>query len=355
MPMSEASLIQQSIQALQSGDKATAVTLLTQALRADRNNEQAWLYLGIALDDPARKRQAFEQVLKLDPTNEKAQQMLNRLNSAPSADSDAEATVRSRAVPPLSTAEPAQPQNPKANGRFNQVLNQVRQLLTRPIKTPLKLEGAPRYVTISGIFNKSFRIVTRSYPWLSARQYPSMLESAANTTVWDTQFSLFAAGLVFASAEFIGLLIRGIIGLNLGRIIVTPVVAALIALMVVVIALWGGAYIGQLYLESKHITVRQNQFLFYIATPFVVVIAIESVMVLGSQVVGLSFLSWLTGITSFALTAYVAYLAREPIQSAYQLKDDDCWTVVGLSFASVWVIMHLLLAVFGFLFRIPFM
>lgn len=354
MPMSEPSLIQQSIQALQSGDKATAVKLLTQALRVDRNDDQAWLYLGIALDDPARKRQAFEQVLKLDPANEKAQQMLSRLDAATTAtpaESEAEATVRSRAVPPLSTGAPAEPQQSKAP----QLLAQLGQLLTRPIKMPLKLEGAPRYLTIAGIFNKSFRLVTRSYPWLSARQYPSLLESAANTTVWDTQFSLFAAGLMFASAEFIGLLIRGIVGLNLGRILVTPIVGALIALMVVVVALWGGAYVGQLYLESKRISVKQNQYLFSIATPFIAVIAVESLMVLVSLVLGIGFLSWLTGLTSLALTGYVAYLARAPIQSAYKLTDEDSWIVVGASFASVWVIMHLLLAVFGFLFRIPFM
>ncbi len=75
---------QQGIDAYKAGNKAEAIRLLGEAIRADRQDKNAWLYLGAALDDPVRKRQAFMNVLEIDPANEQAKNALARLDLATS-------------------------------------------------------------------------------------------------------------------------------------------------------------------------------------------------------------------------------------------------------------------------------
>ena len=70
--MDSSTLTQQGIDAYKAGNKEEAIRLLSDAVRADRQNEDAWLYLGAALDDVTRKRQAFQRVLEINPNNEKA-------------------------------------------------------------------------------------------------------------------------------------------------------------------------------------------------------------------------------------------------------------------------------------------
>src|SRR5258707_13614336 len=80
--MESSSIVQQGIAAFKAGDKAEAIRLFSEAIKQDANDIDAWLYLGAALDDPARKRQAFERVLKIDPNNDKAKNALARLGAA---------------------------------------------------------------------------------------------------------------------------------------------------------------------------------------------------------------------------------------------------------------------------------
>ncbi len=79
--MEPSPLVQQGIAAYKAGNKEEAVRLLSEALRENRQDENAWLYLGAAIDDPGRKRQAFEQVLAINPDNEKAKNALARLDA----------------------------------------------------------------------------------------------------------------------------------------------------------------------------------------------------------------------------------------------------------------------------------
>src|SRR5258708_25604178 len=79
--MDARSLTQEGIEAYQAGNKEEAIRLLREASRANRDDEQAWLYLGAAIDDPERRRQAFQQVLRINPANEQAKAALERLGA----------------------------------------------------------------------------------------------------------------------------------------------------------------------------------------------------------------------------------------------------------------------------------
>ncbi len=74
-------LIQQGVEAARAGNKARARELFQQATDADMNNERAWLWLASVTDDPQQKRIHIENVLHINPDNDRAQQMLMQLES----------------------------------------------------------------------------------------------------------------------------------------------------------------------------------------------------------------------------------------------------------------------------------
>ncbi|RRR65334.1 MAG: hypothetical protein EI684_23475 [Candidatus Viridilinea halotolerans] len=73
-------LTNRGIAALRAGDRALARRLLTEALRANPQDTQAWLWLAGALpDDVAAQRYCLQRVLALDPTHRAARQGLTAL------------------------------------------------------------------------------------------------------------------------------------------------------------------------------------------------------------------------------------------------------------------------------------
>jgi hypothetical protein len=66
-------LLQQGIAAARAKRKGDAYQLLRQVVTQDPRSTEAWLWLGAVAPTAQEQLQAFEQVLALDPTNEKAQ------------------------------------------------------------------------------------------------------------------------------------------------------------------------------------------------------------------------------------------------------------------------------------------
>jgi hypothetical protein len=66
------------------GEKDNAIALLASILMRDRDDVEAWLLLGETIDDPARKRDCYSQVLRLSPHGVQAASRLKELEE-PSA------------------------------------------------------------------------------------------------------------------------------------------------------------------------------------------------------------------------------------------------------------------------------
>lgn len=78
-------LLYDGVMALGAGDRQRAQQLLLRVVEVDESNEQAWLWLSGAVDDPADQQVALENVLALNPNNLAAQRGLEflRRQSAP--------------------------------------------------------------------------------------------------------------------------------------------------------------------------------------------------------------------------------------------------------------------------------
>lgn len=72
-------LYQRGVAAARGGQKRVAAGLLTRSVQLDPRNERAWLWLSGVLDDPHQIAFCLRSVLKLNPTNERAQKGLRWL------------------------------------------------------------------------------------------------------------------------------------------------------------------------------------------------------------------------------------------------------------------------------------
>jgi len=74
-----ADLLQRAIHLLQSGQRDQARALFQQVVRAEPNNEIAWLWLASAAADTFEYQRALQEVLRINPANEQARLQLAQL------------------------------------------------------------------------------------------------------------------------------------------------------------------------------------------------------------------------------------------------------------------------------------
>ena len=67
-----ADLLQQGVEALESGDKAQARRLLARVIKRDPRNEQAWLCLSDAMGSDVERLRCLERILEINPHNQEA-------------------------------------------------------------------------------------------------------------------------------------------------------------------------------------------------------------------------------------------------------------------------------------------
>lgn len=103
MPPNVDAMVREGINAYQTGNKNEARTLLFKAVELDEQHEQAWLWLSAVVDSIDDQQTCLENVLTINPSNERARQGLRILEQRrgsgsiaipnPYEDSSASATV----------------------------------------------------------------------------------------------------------------------------------------------------------------------------------------------------------------------------------------------------------------------
>jgi NAD(P)-dependent dehydrogenase (short-subunit alcohol dehydrogenase family) len=73
-------LVAEGAQALIAGRREEAQQLLLSAVEQDEQNEDAWLWLSGAVEDPDDMKVALENCLAINPANERAKQGLEWLS-----------------------------------------------------------------------------------------------------------------------------------------------------------------------------------------------------------------------------------------------------------------------------------
>ncbi len=78
-------IVQEGIAAVKAGHRDEARRILVRATELDERNEQAWLWLSACVDSIDEQRICLENVLSINPANQKAQRGLDTLNKRQSA------------------------------------------------------------------------------------------------------------------------------------------------------------------------------------------------------------------------------------------------------------------------------
>lgn len=100
--------LENAIQNIRSGNKNEGLRQLLEIAKSDPKNEQAWLWLGMALPDPAKQADCLKRVLLINPENQQAANMLQKLEGE-----IAEADSQSPPAPVREEVKkPAQPEPP---------------------------------------------------------------------------------------------------------------------------------------------------------------------------------------------------------------------------------------------------
>jgi DNA-directed RNA polymerase subunit RPC12/RpoP len=81
-------VLRQAILAVQAGNLQGARQALSSLLRKDPTNAKAWLWLGKAIDDPAKREECFARALRFDPDNSEARRGLVALRSGPAMETE---------------------------------------------------------------------------------------------------------------------------------------------------------------------------------------------------------------------------------------------------------------------------
>ena len=74
-------LLREGVEAARAGDKAAARDLFEQVTELDESNEQAWFRLAAVVESDEERRVCLENVLHINPDNERARQILDRLDA----------------------------------------------------------------------------------------------------------------------------------------------------------------------------------------------------------------------------------------------------------------------------------
>jgi len=98
------SKLKEAVEKIRAGDRESGKRILIEILRSDPQNEQAWLWLAITFRDPEKRRESLERVLRLNPDNQQAKKLLQKLDEIhKSQDPEPENESQQSATPAFTT------------------------------------------------------------------------------------------------------------------------------------------------------------------------------------------------------------------------------------------------------------
>jgi hypothetical protein len=257
--LSTSPLTQQGIDAYKAGNKEEAVRLLSDAVRQNSQDEEAWLYLGAAIDDSTRKRQAFEKVLAINPDNERAKNALARLNTAGASAAGSAASSANAAAARMSAGASAAGDKAKAVWSGQQ-----------GFAVPGNIEGAPPTVTIPEIISNGRTRIMQGLNIYQNQDYEQVVAAGQNATMWDSVSIALTGVLVVGLAVLVGRLIGYVLGgFAFNNIFVgllyRPIFGAIAQMIVTAAGYAGAVYASRFYLQNQNINVPMAQHSMYYA------------------------------------------------------------------------------------------
>jgi hypothetical protein len=138
-------LAQEGIAAYKAGEKGRAQELLSQAVKDNPNHEQAWYFLAAVQTDMTRRKECLEMVIKINPGNTRAHEMLAKTNAR---------LAESGPTPPPPQAQTFTAESPK--------VKQGIPVTGEGFTLPFEIPGAPTHITPRELVDSGISLLRNS-------------------------------------------------------------------------------------------------------------------------------------------------------------------------------------------------
>jgi hypothetical protein len=343
-------LTQQGIDAYKAGNKDEAVQLLMQAVRENAQDENAWLYLGAAIDDPTRKRQAFQKVLAINPNNEKAQNALARL--------DAGATGATAGSAAKASATGSRTAGTATSDRMNAAGDRMKGVWSgkEGFAVPGNIQGAPATVTVPELISNAQVRAKQAYDIYTKQDYEQIVAAGQTATMWDSVFIAGVGVVALGLAELIGGLIgwplTGFAGGLFG--LLRPFLAAIVTMIATAAGFYGSVYASRWYLQNQNINVSLPQHSMYYALVFLPLTLVNALIALISNSLGVLILCALPilFVLGIALLIYGWILLKGAFDRVYGTDNNRGLITAAIAVIGGWAASGIVRFVLGGIFRV---
>src|SRR5688572_3431100 len=127
-------MLQDGVAALKAGRKGDAKRILTQIVDTQEDNEEAWLWLSACVDTPEEQQICLENVIAINPNNQKARKGLEAISKRGTPKS------AGTAAPPPPAPAPQASQFPASDGDFFTGFNASASASPAPSGSPTSVE-----------------------------------------------------------------------------------------------------------------------------------------------------------------------------------------------------------------------
>jgi hypothetical protein len=333
-------LTQQGIDAYKAGNKDEAVRLLMQAVRENAQDENAWLYLGAAIDDQTKKRQAFQKVLAINPNNEKAKNALARL--------DAGATGASTGARPSQTA----------GDRVNTTGDKMKNVWSgkEGFAVPGNIQGAPATVTVPELISNAQVRAKQAYGIYTKQDYEQIVAAGQTATMWDSVFIAGVGVVAMGAAELIGGLIGWpLLGFSGGLFgLLRPFLAAILSMIATAAGFYGAVYASRWYLQNQNINVSLPQHSMYYAMVFLPLTLVNAIITFISNSLGVLLLCALPilFVVGIALLIYGWILLKGAFDRVYGTDNNRGLITAAIAVLGGWAASAIVRFVLGGILRV---
>jgi hypothetical protein len=329
-------MLQEGIAAFQAGDRAKAHELLSEVVKVDPENEQAWYYLAASESDLALRKEHLERVLEINPENAKAREVLDRIKA------------RETPVEPSETVVAARSSNGERKSRIRALDPSLDPSLGAAeseegsFKIPVKIPGAPERVTPEGLARAGIGLLRTGIDVL-LRKPGVYADEVARATWW--RFWLIAGTAALGSAVLsifnaLFLQIRFTTSLfNIFAVLLTP----FFAIAIMLTALYVGCYASHRWATTQGggtgELVKHAYTVAVVWAPITLIITVVSFVF---NLIG--FGTWLL---TLLISIYEVYLISEGFERLYAFSDPrQKWFTAGVLIAGIflttWVLRILL-------------
>ena len=210
--------LEEAINAIKEGNKSQGKKLLIEILQADQKNENAWLWMSVAVKDIRQRQECLEKALEINPDNQTAQKSLASLKRKEQEAQTPHSPIPSQISPSTtSTIDTRDEQPSPKETQFSK--EEIELLRSKELITYELSQGASRSVLIAKYIREGFpkKAVENLINEIDGELEPATSEFSLSNLLFSTEGRITRSTYwLFSFAYFVLSIIAIVIDLLIG-------------------------------------------------------------------------------------------------------------------------------------------